>query len=307
MAKNPQRWPSSLQGYSAVAFASSISRCRWSRRRRRFSCRRCSRRPRRSRWRKISSYDERGPAWYWNNIACGEHTGTHFDAPIHWVTGKDYPNNATHNIPVQKFIGPACVIDVADRVRENADFLVTVDVVKAWEASMARSARRVGADPHRLVEAHRRRALPQYPRGRAAYAGLSSAVRALPGEGARHSRVGVETVGTDAGQAATFDPMFPCHTIMHGSNRFGLASLMNLDQLPATGAIVIAPPLKIVNGSGSPLRVLALVPGLNWAHDETMRRIHHPGAAKMRASAELKSSGSGLPMPASASRSSPRD
>ena len=87
----------------------------------------------------ISKYDERGPAWYWNNIACGEHTGTHFDAPIHWVTGKDYPNNATHNIPVQKFIGPACVIDVTDRVRENVDFLVTVEVVKAWEvASTAR-------------------------------------------------------------------------------------------------------------------------------------------------------------------------
>ena len=39
----------------------------------------------------ISRYDERGPAWYWNNISCGEHTGTHFDAPVHWVTGKDYP------------------------------------------------------------------------------------------------------------------------------------------------------------------------------------------------------------------------
>ena len=77
----------------------------------------------------ISKYDQRGPAWYWNNIACGEHTGTHFDAPIHWVTGKDYPNNATHNIPVQKFIGPACVIDVTERVRENVDFLVTVEVV----------------------------------------------------------------------------------------------------------------------------------------------------------------------------------
>jgi kynurenine formamidase len=72
--------------------------------------------------------------------------------------------------------------------------------------------------------------------------------------------VGVETVGTDAGQAHTFNPMFPCHTIMHGANRFGLASLTNLDQLPPTGAVVIAPPLKIVNGSGSPLRVLALVP-----------------------------------------------
>ena len=72
--------------------------------------------------------------------------------------------------------------------------------------------------------------------------------------------VGVETVGTDAGQAYRFDPMFPCHTIMHGSNKFGLTSLTNLDQLPPTGAVVFAPPLKIVNGSGSPLRVLALVP-----------------------------------------------
>ena len=47
----------------------------------------------------ISRYDSRGPAWYWNNFACGEHTGTHFDAPIHWVSGKDYASNATHDIP----------------------------------------------------------------------------------------------------------------------------------------------------------------------------------------------------------------
>jgi kynurenine formamidase len=71
--------------------------------------------------------------------------------------------------------------------------------------------------------------------------------------------VGVETVGTDAGQAGRFDPPFPNHTFMHGAGRFGLASLCNLDRLPATGAIVIAAPLRIVNGSGSPLRVLALV------------------------------------------------
>ena len=70
--------------------------------------------------------------------------------------------------------------------------------------------------------------------------------------------VGVETVGTDAGQAGTFDPPFPNHATMHGAGKFGLASLRNLDQFPPTGAIVIAAPLKIVNGSGSPLRVLAL-------------------------------------------------
>jgi kynurenine formamidase len=72
--------------------------------------------------------------------------------------------------------------------------------------------------------------------------------------------VGVETVGTDAGQAGTFDPPFPNHATMHGAGKFGLASLRNLDQLPATGAIVIAAPLKIVNGSGSPLRVIAIAP-----------------------------------------------
>src|ERR1700677_1127441 len=81
----------------------------------------------------ISRYDERGPAWYWNNISCGEHTGTHFDAPIHWVTGKDYPEKATHNIPVERFIGPACVIDVARQARETPDFLLTTEVVEGWE------------------------------------------------------------------------------------------------------------------------------------------------------------------------------
>src|SRR5271168_3790950 len=82
----------------------------------------------------ISRYDARGPAWYWNNISCGEHTGTHFDAPIHWVTGKDHPDNATHNIPVERFIGAACVIDVAEGTRANSDFLLTIPVIEAWES-----------------------------------------------------------------------------------------------------------------------------------------------------------------------------
>jgi kynurenine formamidase len=56
------------------------------------------------------------------------------------------------------------------------------------------------------------------------------------------------------------NPPFPAHTFMHQANRYGLASLCNLDRLPAKGAILIAAPLKIVKGTGSPLRVLALVP-----------------------------------------------
>ncbi|HEY0746019.1 MAG TPA: cyclase family protein [Steroidobacteraceae bacterium] len=208
----------------------------------------------------ISHYDERGPAWYWNNFSCGEHTGTHFDAPIHWVTGKDHANNATHNIPVERFIGPACVIDVSANAKANADYLITSAVIEAWEAQHGR----IPARSWVLIRTDWSKRSAQE------YLNISSngphtpgfAPEAVPFLAQQRDilGVGVETVGTDAGQAASFEPMFPCHTLMHGANRFGLASLTNLDQLPPTGAIVIAPPLKIVNGSGSPLRVLALVP-----------------------------------------------
>jgi kynurenine formamidase len=69
----------------------------------------------------------------------------------------------------------------------------------------------------------------------------------------------VETVGTDAGQAGGFDPPYPCHDMLLGANKYGLTQLRNLDRLPATGSIVIAAPLPITGGSGSPARVLALV------------------------------------------------
>jgi kynurenine formamidase len=209
----------------------------------------------------ISRYDARGPAWYWNNIACGEHTGTHFDAPIHWVTGKDYANNATHNIPVERFIGPACVIDVAREAQADPDFLITRATIEAWEAAHGT----IPAHAWVLIRtdwSHRKSAKDFLNIGADGAHTPGFHPQAVPFLAKERDilGVGVETVGTDAGQAPSFEPMFPCHTIMHGSNRFGLASLTNLEQLPATGAVVIAPPLKIVNGSGSPLRVLALVP-----------------------------------------------
>ena len=72
---------------------------------------------------------------------------------------------------------------------------------------------------------------------------------------------GTETVGTDAGQAQHLTPPYPAHYRFHGANKYGLQCLANLDQLPATGAVLVCPPLKIKRGSGSPLRVLALVEG----------------------------------------------
>src|SRR5437667_2205872 len=86
----------------------------------------------------ISHYDNRGPAWYWNVLNMGEHTGTHFDAPIHWISGKALPENATDTIAPRKFVGPACVIDVTADVEQNPDFLLTPARVQAWESEHGR-------------------------------------------------------------------------------------------------------------------------------------------------------------------------
>jgi kynurenine formamidase len=209
----------------------------------------------------ISRYDDKGPAWYWNTLTFGEHTGTHFDAPVHWVTGKDLPDNACDTIPARRFVGPACVIDVSADVAKNPDFLLTTSRIEAWEQQHGRIPRgawvllRTGwsarADAAAFLNV--RDDGPHSPGFDAAASRLLAHDRDVTG-------VGVETIGTDAGQAGTFDPPFPNHNIMHGAGKFGLASLCNLDQLPPTGAIIVAAPLKIVNGSGSPLRVLALTP-----------------------------------------------
>jgi isatin hydrolase len=71
---------------------------------------------------------------------------------------------------------------------------------------------------------------------------------------------GSQCIGTDAGQAGGMTPPFPAHNLLHKNNCYGLASLANLDRLPAKGAILIAAPLKIAKGTGSPIRALALVP-----------------------------------------------
>ena len=207
----------------------------------------------------ISRYDENGPGWYWNNITVGEHTGTHFDAPVHWVTGKDLPNNTTDTLKPETLVAPACVVDCSKDAAQNGDYLLTVAVLEAWEATHGR----IPAGHWVLFRTDWSK------RSGAAYANVLADGAHTPGPDAAAVRFmvergalgfGVETIGTDAGQAHLMEPMYPAHTLMHGAGRYGLQCLCNLDQLPATGAIIIAPPLKIQGGSGSPLRVLALVP-----------------------------------------------
>jgi kynurenine formamidase len=179
---------------------------------------------------------------------------------VHWITGRDLLDNACDTIPAKRFVGPACVIDIERETEENPDFLVTPGRIAQWESQNGRI--RAGSWVLLRTGWSRRRG--------AAFLNVTADGPHSPGFDASASRllaqdrdvlgVGVETVGTDAGQAATFDPPFPNHTIMHGAGKFGLASLCNLDRLPPTGAVVIAAPLKIVNGSGSPLRVIAIAP-----------------------------------------------
>ena len=210
----------------------------------------------------IACYDERGPAWYWNNISFGEHTGTHFDAPIHWITGRDLPNNATDTMPPAAFVAPACVIDCAAESARDADFLLTADHLHAWEERHDR----IPSGAWMLMRTDwSKRTDP------VAFQNFDETGQHTPGPDASAVRFlveqrdvlgfGTETIGTDAGQAAHFRPPYPCHTFMHGAGRYGLQCLANLDLLPPTGALVIAAPLKILHGSGSPVRAIALVEG----------------------------------------------
>lgn len=217
----------------------------------------------------ISRYDERGPAWYWNNFSMSEHTGTHFDAPIHWVSGKDLPDNAVDSIPVENFIAAACVIDVSQEAADNPDFLLSIEHVQAWEAQHGRIPPRAWV---LLRTDWSKRATPK------AYLNMADDGAHSPGPDAevvpwliRERDVhgfGTESIGTDAGQAQHLNPPYPCHYYMHRNNRYGLQCLTNLDQLPPQGALILAAPLKIRNGSGSPLRVLALTPGHAETHHE---------------------------------------
>jgi kynurenine formamidase len=207
----------------------------------------------------ISRYDDAGPAWYWNNFHTGEHTGTHFDAPVHWVTGRGGEDVAS--VPPAKLVGPAAVLDFSAQVAENPDFLVQIDDIKAWESQHGPLPAggwllvRTGWD----ARAHSQSEFLNADEDGPHTPGLSAECAKWVAQESPVIGMGVETVGSDAGAAATFDPMFPCHSFMHGAGKYGLTQLRNLDRLPPTGAVVIACPLRIVSGSGSPARVLALV------------------------------------------------
>src|SRR5256885_11155023 len=152
----------------------------------------------------ISRYDDAGPAWYWNNIHTGEHTGTHVDAPKHWTSGQD--SHDVSQLPLHNLVAPAAVLDASDRVAGDPDFLLEIDDVRAWTQDngplpaggwlLYRTGWAVRGDDEEafLAGGHT--------------PGISVECAKWLADEAPIIGVGVETVGTDAGAAHSFEPAF---------------------------------------------------------------------------------------------------
>ena len=207
----------------------------------------------------VSAFDDDGPLWKWHNIHTGEHTGTHVDAPAHWASGRD--GWTVDQIPADRLIGPAVVVDVSSLGREDPDFLLEPEHLLAWEdvhGSIPDNAwvllrtgwsSRGGSQTDFL---NADASGPHTPGPSVAGARWLAEERAITG-------FGVETVGIDAGGAGGMDPVFPAHHHLLGAGKLGLTQLQQLERLPATGAVLLVQPLRLVGGTGSPARVLALL------------------------------------------------
>lgn len=207
---------------------------------------------------------ERTAAGYYyaaNDFSTSEHGGTHLDAPRHFAEGR----HTADQVPLERLIGPAVVVDVSARADADADYRLAVPDLEQWE-------RRHGRIPDESIVLVRTGWSSRWP-DKARYLGTtktgaagvaelhfpgidSSAARWLARE-RRVRAVGIDTPSIDYGQSTTFDT----HVILLGENIPAFENVDALDKLPPAGAFVVALPMKIKGGSGGPLRIVALVPG----------------------------------------------
>lgn len=207
----------------------------------------------------VASFDERGPLWAHNNIHIGEHFGTHVDAPVHWISGQK--GHDVSQLPVQRLVGPAVVIDMSVEASDDPNFLLEIKHIRHWETIH-------GNLPHGAWLIYRT-GWDQYAHDETLFLNSDSKGSHTPGisgscakwlaEESNISGIGVETVGIDAGKGFEFDPPFPVHHYLLGNDKYGVTSLRNVSVLPPTGAVIIVSPLPLVGGTASPARVLALV------------------------------------------------
>jgi kynurenine formamidase len=204
----------------------------------------------------------RTPAGYFyaaNNFSAAEHGGTHLDAPIHFAEGKQ----AADQVPLERLAGPAAVVDVSSPAEADPNYRLDVATLEAWEAAHGS----IGERNIVLVRTGWSSRWPDKARylgtartGPEAVAELrfpgidSSAARWLAAR--RVKAVGIDTPSIDYGQSTTFDT----HRILFQEDIPAFENVAQLDRLPATGAFVIALPMKIRGGSGGPLRIVAILP-----------------------------------------------
>ena len=202
----------------------------------------------------------RTPDGYWYasaDFAASEHGGTHMDAPIHFAEGR----RALDQIPPDRLVGPAVVIDVQAQCAANPDYELTVEDILAWESKhglieentlvfMFSGWGQRWPDRRRYLgsdDLHDPRGL-RFPGFSAEAAGFLAAKRAVRG-------VGIDTASIDPGRSRDF----PAHRILNGANVYALENVASLHQLPPRGATVFALPMKIKGGTGGPVRIIALV------------------------------------------------
>jgi kynurenine formamidase len=210
-------------------------------------------------WEKTDWGMTAGGYWYASaNFSASEHGGTHMDAPIHFGQGR----RTIDEIPLDRLIGPAVVIDVRSQCRNNPDYMLTADDVKRWEAQH-------GPIPTGALVFMFSGWGERWP-NRSRYLGseTSNNPRTLhfPGFSSDaadfliHARtihgIGIDTASIDPGLSRDF----PVHRLVNDSNVYALENVAALDQLPPRGATVYALPMKIKGGTGGPVRIIAWVP-----------------------------------------------
>ena len=207
----------------------------------------------------VQSKGESGGHWYEaNNFCAAEHGGTHMDAPAHFARD----GLSTDRVPVTAGIGPLVKVDVTAAAARDADYRMTVDDLRAWETAHGRipagaivvmysgwgarwpdAKRYLGTDvPGDTAHLH----FPGFSKEAAEFLVHERTINAI----------GVDTPSIDHGPSQDFI----VHQIINGANKPGFENLANLDRVPASGATLIALPIKIEGGSGGPTRAIALLP-----------------------------------------------
>jgi kynurenine formamidase len=201
------------------------------------------------------------PQGYWyaaNNICMAEHGGTHMDAPIHFAQGK----LASDQVPLASCIGPAAVIDVRRQAAADRDYRLRVGDLVAWEKDNGRipsGAIVVMRSGWGMYWGDKLRYLGTDKQGDVAnlhFPGFSKEAAEFLVSDRDIAAIGLDTPSIDYGPSTDFI----VHQVINGANKPAFENLANLDRLPATGATLVALPLKITGGSGGPARIIAILP-----------------------------------------------